>query len=227
MLFTHPVPPALAGQVDLLWYSQSYAAPHAWERVLPSGSSQLVIELAEGSAPPEFERLRTEVIEIETTRLSNVMGVVMRPGSNLFSPDVELRQLREHLQEAPSATAKFALLIADLEQRNRALPLHPAVACALAGGTAADTGFSRRWLSQRFKEQIGVSPKAYARLLRFQRVVQQVAAGQRIEWADVAADLGFADQAHLTHEFRRFSGLTPAAFLASHRPHANHVIVPG
>ncbi len=109
MFFTHPVPPALAGQVDLLWYSQSYAAPHAWEPVLPSGRSQLVIELAEGSAPPEYERLRTEVIEIETTRMSNVTGVVMRPGTNLFAPGVELHQLRERLQDAPTSTAKFAL----------------------------------------------------------------------------------------------------------------------
>jgi len=187
----------------------------------------LVIELAEGSAPPEFERLRTEVIEIGTTRLTNVMGVVMRPGPISCPPDVELSPLRESLQDAPTATAKFALIIADLEQRNRSLALHPAVASALAGGTAADTGFSRRWLAQRFKEKIGVSPKTYARLPRFQRVVQQVAAGQRSEWADVAADLGFADQAHLTHEFRRFSGLTLVALLASQRPHANHVIIPG
>ncbi len=224
MFLTHPVPPSLACDVDLLWYSESYDAPHTWETVLPSGRSQLVIELAEGSAPPEFERLRTEVVLVETTRVSNVMGVVMRPGAALFAPDVELHALRERLQEARSAAAKFAILIAELERRHRAQPLHPAVASALAGGTAADTGFSRRWLSQRFKEQIGVSPKAYARLLRFQRVVQRVAAGRRIEWADVAADLGFADQAHLTHEFRRFSGLTPAAFVASHRPHANHIV---
>lgn len=155
------------------------------------------------------------------------MGVVMRPGSQLFSPVVELHALRERLQNASNATTKFAILVAELEQRKHSRPLHPAVQCLLAGGTTAETGFSRRWLSQLFKQQIGVSPQGYARLQRFQRIVHQVAAGHRIEWADVAADLFFADQAHLTHEFRRFSGLTPAVFVASHRPHANHVVVPG
>ena len=132
------------------------------------------------------------------------MGVVVRPGSQLFSPVVELHALRKRLQNAPSAIAKFAILLAELEQRKHFRPLHPAVQCLLAGGTTAETGFSRRWLSQLFKQQIGVSPKAYARLQRFQRIVQLVAAGHRIAWADVAA-----------------------VFVASHRPHANHVVVPG
>ena len=133
MFFTHAVPPALAPQVELLWYSQRYSAPHAWERVLPSGRGQLVIELAEASAPPEFERLRTEVALIETARMSNVMGVVMRPGSQLFSPVVELHALRERLQNAPSATAKFAILIAELEQRKHSRPyIPPFSACSRA-----------------------------------------------------------------------------------------------
>jgi transcriptional regulator GlxA family with amidase domain len=68
-----------------------------------------------------------------------------------------------------------------------------------------------------------MTPKRYCRLLRFQDVVRQVASGHRVDWADLAVSCGFADQAHLGHEFRAFSGLSPERFLAAERPFLNHV----
>lgn len=69
--------------------------------------------------------------------------------------------------------------------------------------------WSRKHLSQRFREEIGISPKQLARMFRFNRVLALSAASARPDWAELAADCGYADQAHLTREFAEFTGTTP------------------
>jgi AraC-like DNA-binding protein len=78
---------------------------------------------------------------------------------------------------------------------------------------------------ERFKADVGVTPKRYCRLLRFQGVVARAHnAGQTpIEWAALALDCGYFDQAHLIHEFREFSGLAPTAYEAHRTTFQNHV----
>jgi AraC-like DNA-binding protein len=69
-------------------------------------------------------------------------------------------------------------------------------------------------LRRRFDHDLGLSPKRYQRLVRFGRVIEHLRAPRRRQWCDVAATLGYSDQAHLIHEFRDFTGVTPTAFLA-------------
>lgn len=71
-------------------------------------------------------------------------------------------------------------------------------------------GSPRRFISQ-FEARVGLKPKAFARVARFQRALRVRAAGRA--WADVAACAGYADQAHLTRDFREFAGVTPAAYV--------------
>jgi AraC-like DNA-binding protein len=74
---------------------------------------------------------------------------------------------------------------------------------------AEHVGWSRKHLVDRFKREIGMGPKTVARLARFGRAV---AAAQRDPgWADIAADCGFSDQAHMTREFQALAGLPPTA----------------
>ena len=73
---------------------------------------------------------------------------------------------------------------------------------------ATDLGLSRRRLGQLFEAQVGLPPKLYAELVRFERLTQAIKADLG-PWSELAATLGFADQAHLSREVRRFSGLTP------------------
>ena len=114
--------------------------------------------------------------------------------------------------------------------------LHPSVQYALRQflrmpriktvmNVAREAGLSRRRFSQLFDEQVGMTPKRYCRLIRFRAVVQQIAAGGSVDWADVALAGGYYDQAHLAHEFREFSGMSPSGYLAAERPFANHVRV--
>lgn len=69
--------------------------------------------------------------------------------------------------------------------------------------------WSRKHLSQRFQEEVGISPKQLARMFRFNRVLALAADTGTPDWAELAAECGYADQAHLTREFAEFTGTTP------------------
>lgn len=84
-------------------------------------------------------------------------------------------------------------------------------------GLAREVGWSRRRLTQRFTDEYGVRPKQVARLVRFNRARDLVAAS-RHPLAAVAAECGYADQAHFTREWRELSGLTPTGWLAMESP---------
>lgn len=70
-------------------------------------------------------------------------------------------------------------------------------------------GVSRQQLTRVFHERVGVSPKVYCRLARFQSALAYVRGGNAVDWARVAAEVGYADQSHMIAEFRQFSSLTP------------------
>jgi AraC-like DNA-binding protein len=94
---------------------------------------------------------------------------------------------------------------------------------ATVANVSRQTAWSRRWFTHMFAEQVGMTPKRYCRLMRFQRLVREIASCQRVDWTEVALTCGFSDQAHLIHEFRAFSGLTPERYVAAERPFPNHV----
>jgi AraC-like DNA-binding protein len=148
-------------------------------------------------------------------------------------------QLVDRLRSETSARRRLAILEAALveissKSDRRRLTVQPAVRYALrafqtfphiksVADVSREIGWSRRWFCQAFGESVGMTPKRYCRLLRFQKVVRQVASGSRVDWAGTAVSCGFTDQAHLAHEFRAFSGLSPERFLAAERPSPNHV----
>lgn len=76
------------------------------------------------------------------------------------------------------------------------------------GDLTEELGWSRKRLGERFREYVGLTPKAAARLLRFDHAVSLAEAGG-MSWAAISAACGYADQAHLSREVRRFSGRSP------------------
>jgi AraC-like DNA-binding protein len=80
---------------------------------------------------------------------------------------------------------------------------------------AADVGWSRRHLSERFAAEFGVGPKAMARVLRFERARWMIIRRERLSLAEIAAECGYADQAHMTREFQALAGASPRAWLAN------------
>ncbi len=78
-----------------------------------------------------------------------------------------------------------------------------------------ETGWSRRYVTARFRRQLGVAPKAYARLLRFDHaraLLGGLSPGRTL--ADVAMEAGYYDQSHLTRDFVALAGMTPGAYAA-------------
>jgi AraC-like DNA-binding protein len=190
---------------------------------------------------------------IDTDEQEHVVGVVFKPGGTagffrdtawaMRGRDVPLEALwgvpgtallREALLEAPTPEAALdvlerALLAARLDRGT-----HPAVAFALArfhqqpegARVAAVTGaigMSPKRFTERFKAQVGLTPKQYCRLLRFQRAVQAAHADATVDWTAVALACGYFDQAHFIHDFREFSGLTPGGYRAGRTVFPNHV----
>jgi AraC-like DNA-binding protein len=86
------------------------------------------------------------------------------------------------------------------------------------GSLARDAGWSHKHLIGKFRQQVGLTPKTAARLLRFEHVWRQLGDGESAHWDRIAADGGYADQSHLIRDFREFTGGTPADFLARSIP---------
>jgi AraC-like DNA-binding protein len=77
------------------------------------------------------------------------------------------------------------------------------------GRVATEIGWSHKHLITKFSEQVGLAPKAVARLTRFERALAHANRRPDLAWSHVAADAGYADQPHLIRDFRVFTGATP------------------
>jgi AraC-like DNA-binding protein len=75
---------------------------------------------------------------------------------------------------------------------------------------ADQIGLSSRQLEREFRAGVGLSPKALARILRFQNLLRLVGEGPLRAWAYLAAEGGYADQPHMVREFREFAGQSPS-----------------
>jgi AraC-like DNA-binding protein len=171
-----------------------------------------------------------------------VVGVAFRPGAAaaiLGVPIAELTDrhiaidalwgvrgsdLREQLLAAGSPTGVFRVMERELTLRlERPLLIHPAIAHALAAHSSGwahsrvadiqrDVGYSPRHFIALFRAAIGLTPKHYYRVKRFNAVLRRIAANADESLADLAASTGYSDQSHLTREFREFAGVTPTQY---------------
>jgi len=141
-------------------------------------------------------------------------------------------RLADRLASAPTWAGRFAVLDDVLAKAaaGAATPAPPpGVAEAWArlvatdgavevGSLAAELGWSRRHLGERFRTEIGLAPKAAARVLRFDRARRLLGRTRRPGLAEVAALAGFYDQAHLNREWRELAGCSPTTWLAEELP---------
>lgn len=140
------------------------------------------------------------------------------------------RVLRERLLEAGSPAAMLACLDAWLIARSRdRLVIDPAVVFAVAAlgcgarvGTVVERlGLTARRFIDRFEAQVGLTPKRFARIQRFQRLVTSRDGSP--DWADLAARAGYADQSHMIRDFTEFSGVPPSGYQPRSARELNHV----
>jgi AraC-like DNA-binding protein len=165
------------------------------------------------------------------------------PAAELASVDVEAAEVlgrlagevRERVLAAPGWAARFAVLEEFLSRQVRAArePGHPVPrpevsyawerlrssrGAVSVAQLAAETGWSARHLGEQFRAETGLSPKAGARVIRFdrarRRLLRRQAEGGRVVLAEFAAECGYYDQAHLAREFRDLAGCPPSVLLA-------------
>jgi AraC-like DNA-binding protein len=134
----------------------------------------------------------------------------------------EGRQLRERLGATCGWQHRFDLVEDFVAGRANHLP-SPEIEFAYrrlarsAGGEritslAREIGWSRKHLVDRFRSEVGQTPKPVARMMRFQRACRLARIETASGWAAIAADSGYADQAHLVREFSALAGETPTAW---------------
>jgi AraC-like DNA-binding protein len=140
----------------------------------------------------------------------------------------ELRELRDRILEAPTGSARIALLerylIGRLDHRDDDRLLRAAVDRVVASDGAMTLaelsrviGLSERQLERKFSQQIGIGPKALGRILRLQRFLRLASSGGPLLLTDAALACGYYDQSHFNRDFKAFAGQSPSAFLAGQR----------
>lgn len=86
-------------------------------------------------------------------------------------------------------------------------------------------GFSQKHFIKIFKENVGMTPKSYLKIIRFQKAIQEIEQNRTANWTSVAFESGYYDQAHFINDFRNFSGLTPTEFLKSNSEFTNYIAI--
>jgi AraC-like DNA-binding protein len=142
--------------------------------------------------------------------------------------------LVERLEELNGLDRRLSLLESFLTSRAPCVSvIHPAIAHALnrlsrtsdVGSVVAETGFSHRHFVQLFRQTVGINPRVYTRLLRFQKTLRKGVDKTAGRWIDIALEAGYADQAHFNREFRELAGISPSEYLLNRYGKSHHVRV--
>lgn len=147
---------------------------------------------------------------------------------NLWGQDGGL--LRERLCGAPSPRDKFNIL-EGLLLRHLVHTMKPAIAAAITlldhgasiACTRSQVGMLPKTFVRHFREQVGMSPKRFSRVRRLQRILGSINRSTGADWSMMAAEHGYTDQAHLIHDFRDLTGITPTLYCPSSPQRRNHV----
>ena len=239
-------PPAeLAPFIEHVWSYESDHA-HASDRVLPHPRPQLLIGLCDEQPFALITGPSTRPVSVETSRMRHVVGVCFRRGGLQPFIDVPSHELTDERVSVQTLWGDHGAVIRERILASRDAPTlaltrllterfrpdyapDPVVSGALVGLESGrpvarvieDSGWSRATVVRRFTHAVGLSPKRYASLTRFQRAVRQLANGQ--DCASVAHACGYFDQAHFTHEFSRYAGVSPGRYVPRSRYEPNHV----
>lgn len=187
----------------------------------------------------------TQPIDVEYGRHVESFGALFHPGQahvflrppaeemtdrilpldNFWGP--EARSFEARLLEIPSMTQRIRALEKELLRRLNASRMPQIRVSSIAelivrssGGVTVEAlsesaGVSRQHLSRQFRQYLGMTPKQFCRITRFQALLDRANTSQRVDWSEAAADLGYYDQAHLIAEFKEFTGLSPTQFSAA------------
>jgi len=168
-------------------------------RFRPGGAAALLGHSVDSftDCQPRLADLLGHGIERLTVELSR-----MAPEGRL---EVLFAELLERLHRAVQPNALASVAAAQLDELNGA---------ASVSGLARELGVTRQHLTRCFRRVVGIGPKTYARVARFQAARKRALSSHITDWAEIAYCSGYTDQSHLIADFRRLTGLTPVRLTA-------------
>ncbi len=200
-----------------------------------------------------FSGFRTEPITIPSGKESEMLIVQFKKGRAFpflsepmyqltnFVVDAELvlsndiLDIRESLLAAKTPIEKIKLLESKLLKYHlNSLQENPFVDFAVNGIVSSPqqctikeivnkTGYSQKHIIQLFKKHVGVTPKEFLKIIRFQKAIQQIETQTPLNWSNVAYDCGFYDQSHFISDFKSFSGFTPNDYVNQRGEFLNYI----
>ncbi len=208
---------------------------HAWVSgvrtqpiTIPSGrdSRMLIVAFKKGGAHPFYDFPMSELANL-------VVDADLIFGGRMHG-------LREQLLNTPSIHQMFLLIEKFLlQQSGDSLHVNTPSKCIEYAVSnivnqpnildfqklTSQIGYSQKHFIDLFKKQVGVSPKQYLKIMRFQRAIQEIENNKSIHWSNIATESGFYDQAHFIGDFKIFSGFTPSEYMKRKTESLNYIPV--
>ena len=147
----------------------------------------------------------------------------------------DILDLREQLKVAETIDEKFLILETNLLKHYRSYLGENSISDfaiskiiskpdqASLKEIASVAGYSQKHLIKIFKDTVGVTPKEFLKIIRFQKAIAEIEQQKNINWASLAADCGFYDQSHFIADFKTFSGFTPNEYVKLRGDFLNYV----
>lgn len=208
------------------------ACHHVWASglrtepiTIPAGnkSEMMVISFKKGKAAPFFpfpmEEIADSVVDADL----------------VWGTDFGL--LREQVLSTPDISERFRIvedfLIREFQSQ---MAVNPCIAYAIGEMTSrpdavsiarmnAQIGYSQKHFAEMFRRHVGVTPKAYLKIMRFQKAVTEIDRTSDPDWGQIALECGFYDQSHFINDFKHFSGFTPDHYTTIHTHYQNYIPV--
>ncbi len=149
-----------------------------------------------------------------------------------------VNEIRDQLLEVDSPEARFVLVESFLLGHvRRSLEANRLITFAVhqlqtspqflaIRDLASTIGITQKHLISQFEKVVGLRPKTFARISKFQKVLTTIEQQKKVEWSAIASDCGYYDQAHFIKEFQTFSGLNPSAYLTQRGEYLNYIPLP-
>jgi AraC-like DNA-binding protein len=212
---SHPVRVVPDGCIDLMWMGGELlvAGPDttAWLGHIPVGTEIVGLRFRPGAAPSVLGVSATELVDdrpsaaVVSKRWATELTARLEAAQSVAAASALLQEaVRHHLEAAP-ALDPLVQHVVNSVQGYRSVRVDR---------LADHLGISERQMHRRCCAALGYGPKTFARIVRFQRFLASARQPTAQTFAHLAADAGYADQAHLTREVQRLTGLPPTELVA-------------
>jgi AraC-like DNA-binding protein len=239
----YPPSAALREYVDCYWTRTGEIELPAAHRVLPDGCIDIMFDFASNHDDAFVIGPMTRPLLVDAGSPENMIAVRFRPGGAFAFFNLPMHALTNARVEVANfwkdaaafedsilervsideriATLECALIARlsfarSIDRRIRAAikSLRHTSGQMPIDSISSEFGMSRQHLTRKFQEQVGISPKLFARIVRMQDMLRRVENVREVDWCTLALDSGYYDQAHMIDDFRDLCGISPARYLA-------------